>query len=80
VFDALVPLELLQNGEWGQVEEVAGAPGWVDRMAELGVRSGSRLQVLRRGIPCLLRIGASRFSVRGDSGLQILVRPLRLAD
>ena len=80
MFDALLPLELVQSGEWAEVEEVTGAPGWVGRMAELGVRTGSRVQVLRQGSPCLLRIGTSRFSLRGDAGVQILVRPLPLAD
>jgi ferrous iron transport protein A len=80
LFDAVLPLELIEAGEWAEVEEVTGTPGWVGRMAELGLRSGSRLQVLRQGSPCLLRVGGSRFSLRGHSGAQILVRPLPLAD
>jgi ferrous iron transport protein A len=74
--DMLLPLEYLQAGEWADVAEVHGEPGWVGRLAELGVRAGSRLQVLRRGHPCLLQVGGSRLSLRGPDVLQILVRPL----
>jgi ferrous iron transport protein A len=72
----LLPLELLHPGQWGDVAEVCGEPAFVGRMAELGVRSGSRLQVLQPGSPCLLQIGDSRLSLRTDTLAQILVRPL----
>ena len=74
--ETLLPLELVRSGEWAEVEDIAGEPSWVSRMAELGVRVGSRLQVLRQGRPCLLRIGSSRLSFRDESGMHILVRPL----
>jgi ferrous iron transport protein A len=73
---SLLPLEMLRSGEWADVAEVVGEPGWVGRMAELGVRSGSRVQVLQPGSPCLLRVGGSRLSLRGDVQTQILVRPV----
>ena len=50
----LMPLELLGAGEWGEVEAVTGEPGWVGRLAELGIRNGSHVQVLQPGSPCLL--------------------------
>ena len=75
----LLPLELLGSGEWAEVEEVTGEPSWVCRMAELGVRSGSRVQVLQPECPCLLRVGGCRLSLRGDCAMQILVRPVLAA-
>ena len=69
-------LELLQRGEQADVTEVHGEPGWVGRMAELGIRTGCRLRVLQSGAPCVLLIGESRLTVRGDSVFQILVRPV----
>jgi len=72
----VLPLELIRAGEWAEIEDIAGEPTWVSRMAELGVRVGCRLQVLRQGKPCLLRIGSSRLSFRDESGMHILVRPL----
>lgn len=73
----LMPLELLNTGEWADVAEVNGEPCWVGRMAELGVRSGSRLCVLQPGSPCILQVGGARLSLRGDMAMQILVRPVR---
>jgi ferrous iron transport protein A len=73
---SLLPLELVRNGEWAEIEDIKGEPTWISRMAELGVRVGSRLQMLRQGRPCLLRIGTSRLSLRDESGMRILVRPL----
>jgi ferrous iron transport protein A len=71
-----IPLEFVSAGEWAEVEEISGEPVWVHRMAELGLRTGSRLQVVRQGSPCLLQVGCSRLSLRGKSATGILVRPL----
>jgi Fe2+ transport system protein FeoA len=76
MIESLLPLELVPSGNWADVEEVSGEPGWVGRLAELGVRVGSRLRVLRQGRPCLLQIGGARLSLRDDSGSLILVRPV----
>jgi Fe2+ transport system protein FeoA len=75
----LLPLELLDGGDWAEVAEVCGEPGWVCRMAELGVRTGCRLQVLQPGRPCLLQVGGCRLCLRGDAAAQILVRPMLVA-
>ena len=71
-----IPLELLQRGEQADVAEVHGEPGWVGRMAELGIRVGSRLRVLQPGATCVLLVGESRLTLRGDKVFQILVRPV----
>jgi ferrous iron transport protein A len=74
--ETLLPLEFLCPGEWADVAEVTGEPTWIGRMAELGVRVGSRLQLLRGGSPCLLQVDGSRLSLRNDWSTQILVRPV----
>lgn len=74
--ETLLPLELLRPGEWAEVAEVTGEASWVGRLAELGLRTGSRLCLLRAGWPCLLLLGESRLSLRGEQGSQILVRPV----
>jgi ferrous iron transport protein A len=70
----LLPLETLRPGEWAEVADVSGEPAWVGRMAELGLRVGARVQVLRGGSPCLVLVGDGRLSLRGDHGFQVLVR------
>ena len=70
----LLPLECLQPGEWADVAEVSGEPTWIGRMAELGIRTGSRVQMLSCGSPCMLQVGGSRLCLRGDGCCQILVR------
>jgi ferrous iron transport protein A len=72
----LLPLECLRPGEWAEVADVAGEPNWVARLAELGVRVGVRLQMLRAGSPCLVQIGGGRLSLRGDAAVQVLVQPV----
>jgi len=72
----LLPLDLLQTGQSADVAELHGEPAWVTRMAELGVRAGARLRMLRAGSPCLLQVGDARLSLRGDAAVQILVRPV----
>ena len=72
----MLPLELLRSGEWADVAEVQGEPVWISRMAELGLRAGSRVQILQPGSPCLLQLNGFRLSLRAGNGSQILVRPL----
>jgi ferrous iron transport protein A len=74
--DLLLPLESLRPGEWAEVCDVAGDPGWVRRLGELGLSAGSRLQMLRGGSPCLIQIGGGRLSLRGDHAMQVFVRPI----
>ena len=75
VTSEVIPLEMLNCGEWADVADIAGEPGVVGRIAEMGVQVGSRLRVLRSGTPCLLQVGDARLSVRGDWAMQIYVRP-----
>lgn len=75
----LVPVEYLNPGEWADVAEVHGEPSWVCRMAELGVRTGCRLQVLRPGTPCLLNLDGCRLCLRMEDAMQVLVRPVAAA-
>jgi Fe2+ transport system protein FeoA len=77
--DVLLPLDCLHSGEWAEVLEVTGEARWVGRIAELGVRVGSRLKLVQPGSPCLVEIGGCRLSLRTDDVLQIFVRPLAAA-
>lgn len=74
VSGCLVPLDLLGPGDEAVIEDVHGDAQWVDRMAELGIRSGCRLRLVQPGNPCLIDVCGSRLCVRGDDILRILVR------
>jgi ferrous iron transport protein A len=77
--ESLLPLEMLRPGEWADVAEVCGDACWIGRMAELGIRTGSRVQLVQEGTPCLLNVGGCRLCLRGDACSRILVRPLTVA-
>ena len=67
----MMPLDMLRPGEWADIAEVSGEPALVGRMAEMGIRSGCRLQVLQPGSPCLLNINGCRLCLRTDDSAQI---------
>jgi ferrous iron transport protein A len=71
-----MPLEFLQNGDWADVADITGDSRVVNRIAEMGLAIGSRLRILQQGRPCLLQVGESRLSLRGDNAMQILVKPV----
>ncbi len=71
----LLPLDMLHAGEWAEVADVAGEPNWVGRLAELGIRPGSRLQVVQPGSPCLLNVAGCKLCLRPNECSRILVTP-----
>ena len=72
----LIPLDMLQAGEWAEIADIHGEPSWVGRLAELGLREGCRLRVLQPGSPCLLQVADCKLCLRGNDCSQILVRPV----
>ena len=68
-----VPLENLGRYAAGKVQQVDGDVPLVQRLAEIGFKVGSSLQVLRPGTPCLLRVDNQRLSLRLERSLRILV-------
>ncbi len=73
---SLLPIEMLRPGEWADVADVGGDPTWVCRMAELGLQTGCRVQMLQSGTPCLLQVGGCKLCLRSDDSAQILVQPV----
>ena len=74
-----VPLTLLHSGQVGEIYQLLGAPEQVRRLEELGMRTGARLEMVRCGAPCIVRIDGSKFCFRNDDSLSILVRTRRSA-
>ncbi|MCO6453831.1 MAG: ferrous iron transport protein A [Pirellulaceae bacterium] len=73
----MIPLDLLTPGEVGRVVAVDGDHDLVVRLAEMGVRVGIEVLMLRQGSPCILAIENRRVSFRGDNVASILVEPVR---
>lgn len=72
---ALVPIHQLPAGTVGRVREVAGHAGEVQRLAELGWRRGQRVEVVRSGAPCIVRLRAGRYCFRQTDSFQVWVAP-----
>jgi len=72
--DAVVSIRQLEAGQKARVEELVGDDDYVHRLEELGLRSGTYLEVFRAGNPCILRTVGGKLCLRSDDRLDILVR------
>lgn len=72
--DDLIPLHLLAAGQLAQVEFVAGAADHVHRLHELGLCHGTQIEMIRAGVPCIIRLGENKLCLRGDELTTVLVR------
>jgi|GEM_PF-621973 len=69
----VVPIEALPVGERGRIVDFVGPDDWRHRMAELGLREGAVIELIRAGEPCLIGIGLQRLSFRCDPSMMVLV-------
>jgi ferrous iron transport protein A len=67
------PLSMLQPGQSAEVDQVVGRAEQVQRLEELGIRSGETIEVVKSGSPCILRLGTKRLCFREADLLQVLV-------
>jgi len=72
---ALMPLTALSPGQVAEVRQVVGSPEHVRRLEELGLRDGARLEMVRSGSPCIVRIGASTLCLRNGELVAVMVAP-----
>lgn len=75
----LVPLTVLRCGQVAEIGELVGSPERVRRLEELGLRTGARLEMIRCGAPCIIRIEGSTFCFRDDDPLRVMVRTRKTA-
>lgn len=71
---AILPLSLLPSGQVGEVFDVTGTSDYAKRLGELGFRQGAKVQMVRAGTPCIVRLENSRLCVRDLDVSTILVR------
>ena len=72
----LIPLELLQVGEEGSIHQVEGCESLTHRLAEMGIREGANIRMIRPGCPCLVAVNNHRMSLRIDGSASVLVEVL----
>ncbi|HEX3600438.1 MAG TPA: FeoA domain-containing protein [Lacipirellulaceae bacterium] len=70
----LMPLAVLRRGQVAEVGQLVGAPEQVRRLEELGLRAGARLEMIRSGAPCIIRVDGSKLCFRDDDNSRVLVR------
>jgi len=70
----MVPLSVLRAGQTGSVGEVLGNVDLVHRLREMGFYHGAKVQMIRRGSPCIIGLAGQRLGFRGDELARILVR------
>jgi ferrous iron transport protein A len=72
---AMVPISLLRPGQVAEIHELVGPIEHVRRLEELGLRRGARLESLRGGSPCIVRIDGTTLCVRDDGLVRVFVSP-----
>ncbi len=70
----LIPLGRLRAGEGGCVGEVLGTCDMVHRLREMGLYDGARIQMIRPGSPCIIRLQGQRLGFRMDDCAHVMVR------
>jgi ferrous iron transport protein A len=74
-----IPVNQLRCGEVADISQVLGTPDQVRRLEELGLRGGVRLEIVRDGSPCIVRVGCAKLCFRHDELLRVLVTPRKTA-
>ncbi len=73
VSNEVIPLRLLMPGQMARVHSVVGCCDQVRRLEELGFRSGTDLELISHGSPCIVRLDGSRLCIRDSQLLQVMV-------
>lgn len=73
LLNRIVPLELMLQGEVGEVHDIDGRPETVLRLKEMGLREGVRIRMVSPGKPCIVAVGDHRLSYRGDDSAIVLI-------
>lgn len=71
----LTPISMLRPGQVAEVRQVLGMPEHVRRLEELGLRKGVRLEMVRSGSPCIVRLGVSTICLRNGELAAVMVVP-----
>lgn len=70
----LVPLTVLRCGQTAEVGALMGPSEQVRRLEELGLRTGASVEMVRSGVPCIIRVEGSTLCFRDDDKFSVMVR------
>lgn len=73
--DGLISVNRLSTGQSARVGRIVGNADDVHRLEEFGLLGGTRIQMFRRGNPCILRLAGNKICLRADDLLDVLVKP-----
>lgn len=71
----LLPLDLLTTGEEARIVDVTGDPSKIHQLAEIGLRQGCAVKMIRVGQPSLLAVDGRRLTIRLGSDVSVFVQP-----
>ncbi len=71
--NTVLPINYLQSNECGDVVQLVGDDCQVHRLAEMGLRVGAKIRMVRPGAPCLLALDGKRLSIRLNDNVDVLV-------
>ena len=74
-----IPIAQLRRGEVAEISQVLGSPEQVRRLEELGLRGGARLEIVRGGSPCIVRVAGTTLCFRHDELVRVMVTPRKTA-
>ena len=72
-------LRVLARGQIAEIRQLVGPVEQVRRLEELGLRAGARVEIVRGGSPCIVRVGGSTLCFRDDESVRVLVSPRKSA-
>ena len=75
-----IMMDSLLKGQTGRIERVEGPARVTRRLAEMGVRPGVTVEMLRPGRPCILRVHRTRLSMGSRLQAHVCVSRIGEAD
>jgi len=70
----LIPLHNLTTGQAARVGQLVGRPEHVQRLRELGLRDGMKIEMVQPGSPCIIRFSGNKLCFRRCDDFHVLVK------
>jgi Fe2+ transport system protein FeoA len=72
--DEIIPLRYLHEGQVAEIAQICGDPCCTQRLHEMGLASGTRVEVVRQGNPCIIRFSGTKLCFRENESTSVMVR------